>query len=199
MFVFVYLLSLCLIRDVKSKSFVKELVGKPVFGQVSKAVAVACIGGALAFPIQSLCTDIDESLDPALLSIVRVKYSIKSVNTDIENGSSDARAVVKAVKSLIQNYDLRKNLKLAVKMAGSNRVVAVEHASSAFEDLSSVFEYMTDDVDNMSGRKIPPRELLTFALQATSAATKELDLLLNDLPVELVGPVNAQVKKEFNL
>ena len=44
------------------------------------------------------------------------------------------------------------------------------HGTSAVEDLSQVFEYFSDEIDNMSGNKFPPRQILSFSLEATKAA-----------------------------
>eukprot|EP01041_Mallomonas_annulata_P004996 gene4996-9995_t len=151
----------------------------------------------LAFPVASISQDLDSSSIRAIENITRVKYSLHSVQDDIDKGS-DAKAIINEVKALLQNYRLKDSLKTATELSGSKRSDARDHANNAFEDLSSVFEYMSDNIDDVSGNRIPPREILTFTQQATSAADKELGLFLSDLPSEIVNSINSQVADEFS-
>ena len=147
-------------------------------------------------PICALPQDIDDSMIRSMENISRVKYSLKSINNDIEKGS-DTKAIIFQVKSLLNNYRLKDSFQTTLALSGSKRDDAKLHAKNAYEDLSSIFEYMTDSIDDVSGNKIPPRELLSFALQAISATSKEIDFFFQDLPHDIVNKVDADISNEF--
>jgi hypothetical protein len=99
-------------------------------------------------------------------TVVRVKYSLDSVAETI-NSSGDAGTVVAQIERLLNNYQFKDNLKKAIELVPPTRLVdARSHAAVAEEDLRLVTEYFEDNVDNMSGTRRPPRELLQFSSQA---------------------------------
>jgi hypothetical protein len=108
----------------------------------------------------------------AVENIVRVYKSLKYIEEDIEN-KGDAMTVISEIKALLKNYNLKENVLVSLDLVSKQKEVRNEakyHGTSAVEDLTQVFEYFSDEIDNMSGRKFPPRQILTFAQEATKAA-----------------------------
>lgn len=108
----------------------------------------------------------------AVENIVRVYKSLKYIEEDIEN-KGDAMTVLSEIKALLKNYNLKENVLISLDLVSKQKEVRNEakyHGTSAVEDLTQVFEYFSDEIDNMSGRKFPPRQILTFAQEATKAA-----------------------------
>lgn len=74
---------------------------------------------------------------------------------------------------------------------------AVEKARNAYEDLSSVYEYFADEIDNFTGKKYPPKEILTFADSAVRAAKVEINGILKLFPSDVVQGIEAKIKEEL--
>eukprot|EP01036_Dinobryon_divergens_P027871 gene27871-36720_t len=100
----------------------------------------------------------------AIENIVRVYKSLQYIEEDIEN-KGDPKSVISQIKVLLKNYQLKDNVIISLEIEIRNE--AKFHGTSAVEDLSQVFEYFSDEIDNMSGNKFPPRQILSFALDAT--------------------------------
>lgn len=114
--------------------------------------------------------------------------------------SGDADAVVRQIKALLSNYRLRENIDSAMdSVAEANREEGRKRALQAVEDLASVYEYLPDEIDDLSGTKHPSREALQFATRAVAAAELELDAFLTFVPADLSAPVLATVKGEFGV
>eukprot|EP01039_Chlorochromonas_danica_P001123 gene1123-1227_t len=130
-------------------------------------------------------------------NIERVVFSLKYMQDDIEK-KGDPDAVVTQTKFLIRNYRLKDNLQYALTfLPEERREEAGKHAKSAVEDLSTIFEYFPEEVDNLTGRRSAPRELLSFGLEAVGAAKKELNAFLAAFPEDVVREVDDQVRREF--
>lgn len=130
-------------------------------------------------------------------NIERVMFSLKYMQDDIEN-KGDPDAVVTQTKFLIRNYRLKDNLQYALTfLSDERREEADKHAKNAVEDLSTIFEYFPEEVDDLTGRRSAPRELLSFGLEAIGAAKKELGAFLAAFPEDIVREVDDQVRREF--
>ena len=132
----------------------------------------------------------------ALESVERVADSLKFIEQDINNGG-DAKSVVKQVKFLVQNYRLRDSVIASLPLAReSQRKEAREHGISALEDLASIYEYFDEDINDMSGKRTPPREVLGLAQDALVAARKEFGEYTKSYPTEVVQSIIAKLKSE---
>lgn len=134
----------------------------------------------------------------AIENVERVSKSLKYIQEDIAS-KGDASDIVRQVKFLVQNYKLKDNLTLSLNTIENQKRKsdAKAHAQNALEDLTQVYEYFSDEIDNMSGKKYPPREVLQFANDATIAAQKEFDLLLGLYPSDVMVEVNSKIEKEY--
>ena len=140
---------------------------------------------------------VDDSTSDALANVLRVSYSLKNVDETIEKGN-DVKLVVQQISSLVKNYKLKDNLNLGLAaVSDAKREEARGHARAAVEDLSLVSEYYEDDINDMTGKKTPPKEVLTLAIQATKATRSEIDAYLSLVPSDVAGQLQAQVKEEF--
>jgi hypothetical protein len=85
-------------------------------------------------------------------------------------------------------------------MADSSKVQeARSHGRTAYEYLTTIYEYFEDDIDDMTGKKSPPKEVLLLSQEGTEAASKELKTFLSYVqPPDLSSAVSSQVKQEFN-
>eukprot|EP01031_Cornospumella_fuschlensis_P029411 gene29411-35501_t len=133
----------------------------------------------------------------AIENIERVIYSLKYMEDDIAT-KSDPDSVVTQAKFLLKNYRLKENLQTCLNIVpSSQRSEAKEHGQNAVEDLSQIYEYFSDRVDDMSGRKFAPQEVLQFAQEAIGATKKELKAVVSLYPQDLVREVDEQIRKEF--
>ena len=55
----------------------------------------------------------------------------------------------------------------------------------------------TDDIDDMSGRKTPPKEVLQLAQSATVATRAELESFFQTIPTDVYSPLKSQIVEEF--
>lgn len=132
----------------------------------------------------------------AIETVERVTDSLKYVQEDIAN-KGDATSIVQQVKFLLNNYKLRDNIKESLSaVEDSKREHARTHGTAAYEDLAQIFEYYEDDIDDSTGKKTPPREVLTFAQDAVAAAKKELQELISDYPASIVSDIESKLKSE---
>ena len=133
--------------------------------------------GLSSQPSFAINTDASTS---AAANVMRVSYSLKLIDKQITT-VGDVRQVVTQIDKLMQNYKLKDNLQLSLDLIKEDRKrdEARSHGMAAFEDLSLVKEYYSDEIDNMSGKKIIPQEVLKFAAGASVAAQKELDQVGN--------------------
>ena len=157
------------------------------FPKIRRAIASIGLGTSIfAFGSQpSLAINTDASTSAAA-NVMRVSYSLKLIDKSIIT-VGDVRLVVTQIDKLMSNYKLKDNLQLSLDLVGDNkkRDEARSHGLAAFEDLSLVKEYYSDEIDNMSGKKKIPREVLKFAAGASVAAQKELELVSQTLHTTL--------------
>ncbi|KAJ1380225.1 hypothetical protein B484DRAFT_412111, partial [Ochromonadaceae sp. CCMP2298] len=108
----------------------------------------------------------------AIESVERVANSLTYIQQDIEN-KGGAQEIVGQIKFLVRNYKLSDNINSAIVVVpkeGSK--AALEHGRAAVEDLAAVYEYYSEEMDNMSGKKTPAKETLVLADKAVAAARK---------------------------
>jgi len=131
-------------------------------------------------------------------NVLRVKSSLKYIQSDIEN-VADMTKVINDIKSLQRNYRLEENIAKSVNLASSNqhKQEAKKHGLQAVEDISLIYEYFAGDVDDLTGKIKSTPKVLSFALDATKAAEKELGLLTDELPSNIFTEANEAVKEEF--
>lgn len=156
------------------------------------------VAGSLFFLSCSVPTNaaIGSNNIKAVEVVTRVTNSLKYIEEDIAN-KGDVQDVLSQIKFLVKNYKLKDNVALALETVVTNKADAKLHAQNAVEDLAQVFEYFSDEVDNMSGKKFPPKDILIFADQATRAAEKELKLLLQSIPSDIIDDVNKKIAEEM--
>ena len=144
--------------------------------KIKRTIASIGMGSAFfAFSGQpSLAINTDASTSAAG-NVLRVAYSLKLIDKSITD-VGDVKLVVNQIGKLMQNYKLKDNLQLSLDLVDNKkRDEARGHGQAAFEDLSLVSEYFSDEIDDMSGKKKIPREVLQFAAGASVAAQKELE------------------------
>lgn len=140
---------------------------------------------------------LDEATTSAISNVLRVSYSLKNVDETIESGS-DAKLVVSQIAALQRNYKLKDNLNQALSaVPDAKRDTARGFARTAIEDLSLVTEYYTDDVNDMTGKKTPPKEVLVLAQSATKATRGELESFFQLIPVDVISSLRSSVGEEF--
>ena len=148
--------------------------------KIQRTIASIGMGSAFfAFSSQpSLAINTDASTSAAG-NVLRVAYSLKLIDKSITD-VGDVKLVVNQIGKLMQNYKLKDNLQLSLDLVDNKkRDEARGHGQAAFEDLSLVSEYFSDEIDDMSGKKKIPREVLQFAAGASVAAQKELEEVRN--------------------
>ena len=144
--------------------------------KIRRTIASIGLGSSFfAFSSQpSLAINTDAST-AAAGNVLRVSYSLKLIDKSIET-VGDVKLVVSQIDKLMTNYKLKDNLQLSLDLVDNKkRDDARARGQAAFEDLSLVSEYYSDEVDDMSGKKKIPREVLKFAAGASVAAQKELE------------------------
>mmetsp|Transcript_5095 Transcript_5095/g.5224 ORF Transcript_5095/g.5224 Transcript_5095/m.5224 type:complete len:199 (+) Transcript_5095:92-688(+) len=134
----------------------------------------------------------------SLANVMRVSYSLKLIDKQITT-VGDVKQVVTQIEKLMQNYKLKDNLKLSYDLIENNKKdEARSHGNQALEDLTLVNEYFESEIDNMSGKKKIPREVLKFASQASVACQKELAELFKSYPPSIMTAVQTQIGEEFS-
>lgn len=132
----------------------------------------------------------------AVETIVRVSSSLDFISQDIAQ-KGDAVAIVSQIKFLLNTYKLKESVQSSIDVVPPNlREEARNHGRSAIEDLMLVFEYYNDEIDNFSGKRSPPKEILMFADEAVRAAKKELQSLIACYPSEVQQDVKMRLKEE---
>jgi len=134
----------------------------------------------------------------AIENVERVSKSLKYIEEDIAN-KGDAPDIIKQIRFLVKNYNLKENVAASLSTIESSkaREEAKLHGTNAIEDLSQIYEYFSEEMDDMTGKTKPPRDILIFADQATRAADQELKLLIHALPSDITAEVEKQLKSEF--
>lgn len=98
----------------------------------------------------------------------------------------------------MKNYNLKESILSSLDVINKSSFdQAKTHGLAAVEDLSQIFEYFSDEVDNMSGNKFPPKEVLIFAQDALKASKQELKLLIESYPSTLLQDIEAKISAEF--
>ena len=141
---------------------------------------------------------VSEKLISSVENIARVKASLKYVNDDIEKGI-DASQVVRQVKLLLNNYKLKENVYASLELVPSNKKDdARGHGRAAIEDLTAVFEYFSDELDDLTGERKVPREYFDFTMRSLNAADRELGDLLLSFPRDIVDTISLKISQEYN-
>jgi hypothetical protein len=175
------------------------MLPRPSFRKIGKSIKSIGAYSAIIFGINQApaFAAADDATSAAIANVLRVQYSLKNVDETIEGGS-DVNLVLSQIQSLMKNYKLRDNLQIALNAVPDNKKAeAREHSRTVIEDLSLVSEYYTEDIDNMSGRKVIPRQVLSLAQSATKATEAEMDEFFKLIPGEVFQPLKAQVADEF--
>lgn len=131
------------------------------FSKIRRTIASVGLGTSFfSFGSQPSFAINTDASTTAAANVMRVSYSLKLIDKQIET-VGDVRQVVAQIDKLMQNYKLKDNLQLSLDLVGDNkkRDEAKSHGQAAFEDLSLVKEYYSDEVDDMSGKKKIPREV----------------------------------------
>lgn len=135
--------------------------------------------------------DIDQATKSALINVYNVFLNLKYVENDIENGESP-QTIIKEVRTLLSNYRLKESLQKSVKLS-KNKGEAEEISRNIIENLNLIFEYYEDNIDNMSGLKTPPKEVLLFAKSSLSATAIEFNKLFNLCPSNIIEKLKETV------
>ena len=99
----------------------------------------------------------------------------------------------------MKNYNLKDSIITSLDIINQATYdKAKGHGLAAVEDLSQIYEYFSDEIDNMSGRKFPPKEVLTFAQDALKASKQELKLLIESYPTAVIQDIEKKISSEFN-
>lgn len=133
----------------------------------------------------------------ALENVERVELSLKFVQQDIEKGG-DPSTITNEIKALLNNYRLRDNIELSAQLVSEgNREKAIRLGKDAFEDLSQILEYFPESFDDITGSKIAPREILTFAQEGSKVAASKLHEMVELFPSDAIAALKSGVATEF--
>ena len=148
-------------------------------------------------PIRALAID-GSSLDTSSIeNIFRVKSSLKYIEEDIQNGK-DGLSVVSSVKTLLNNYRLKDNISKSINfVTSSKREMAITAGKAALEDLTSIYEYFSDEPDSNTGVRSIPRDFFQFSLQAVAAASEDLNRLTSSYPDDIIRDIKTKIEEEF--
>jgi hypothetical protein len=160
-------------------------------------LAVAAL--TLSGPVAPALAEVDASSVRALEQVMRVQGSLKYVDETV-NVEGNPRAVVQQINLLLSNYKLKDNVRLSLPLIADSgrREEARTHGVAAVEDLQLVSEYFDDDINETTGVKTPPAQVLKLALQATEAAGKELREFVSLLPQSVVADAKTKIDQEFS-
>ncbi len=128
--------------------------------------------------------DIDQASKSALTNVYNVFLNLKYIENDIENGESP-QTIIKEVRTLLTNYRLKDSLQKSLVLA-NNKNEAESIGRNIIENLNLIYEYYEDNIDNMTGVKTPPKEVLLFAKSSLSATTIEFNKLFNLYPLNVI-------------
>jgi hypothetical protein len=160
------------------------------------AASLAVSLGFFLAPIPALA-DV-ASARSGLEQVYRVRLSLNYVNQDIERGSG-VGDIIKQIKLLLTNYQLKDNIRKSMELIPKpQREDARTHGIAAFEDLSTIFEYFKDDIDEATGSNIPNSQVMKLAYDATKAASIELDTFVKDIPPDIASEIQTKIEREFN-
>ena len=135
--------------------------------------------------------DIDQASKSALTNVYNVFMNLKYIENDIENGESP-QTIIKEVRTLLSNYRLKESLQKSVKLS-KNKSEAEVIGRNIIENLNLIYEYYEDNIDNMSGIKTPPKEVLLFAKSSLSATSIEFNKLFNLYPSNIIEKLKEPV------
>ena len=146
----------------------------------------------------SMATEIS-NLD-SLRNVLRVEYSLKYIEQDFEKIANMPK-IINSIKALQRNYKLQDNIAKTMELIpASNEQMKNEarvHGKFAIEDLTLIYEYFSDQVDDITGLPKTTPETLKFAYQAIKAAENELSLLISAIPREVKDEVVKEIQNEF--
>lgn len=156
----------------------------------SKLLSRALLPAALTLA-PMIASAVPSPAEQSLKTVYLFKESLQYIDDDIEKGV-DAKGIVTEIKTLYKNYNLKENVRNALSIVDSaRRADAKEHGLQAVEDIAAIYEYFEDKIDNQSGARTPPKEVLVFSKRAIEASGKELGQFLSYFPQDLVKEVAA--------
>lgn len=87
------------------------------------------------------------------MTIQRTRNSLGYILEDIAN-KGDAASIVSQVKFLVKNYQLSSNVQTSVEIIKErkSREEATTHGKAAVEFLAQIYEYFSDQVDDLTGK-----------------------------------------------
>jgi hypothetical protein len=96
--------------------------------------------------------DTGSSFYRSIMTIQRTRNSLGYILEDIAN-KGDATSIVSQVKFLVKNYQLSSNVQTSVEIIKDRkaREEATTHGKAAVEFLAQIYEYFSDQVDDLTG------------------------------------------------
>ena len=96
--------------------------------------------------------DTGSSFYRSIMTIQRTRNSLGYILEDIAN-KGDAASIVSQVKFLVKNYQLSSNVQTSVGIIKDRkaREEATTHGKAAVEFLAQIYEYFSDQVDDLTG------------------------------------------------
>ena len=170
----------------------------PSLQRATSAMVISLSLLSSGLPLDARAADaVDPQQQLAVEQIMRVQKSLRYIDEAIEKEGNPS-AVVQQINLLLKNYKVKENLQTSLPLVPqARREEARTHGITAIEDLQIVSEYFDDDIDDMSGRKTPPRQVLQLAVQASQAAAKEFRDLMTMYPSAVVATASNTVGPEF--
>ena len=147
--------------------------------------------------LASTSINLSPKIIQALENLDRVYYSLNAVLEDIAT-KSDPTLVTTEVKQLLQNYHVKDNFQLTRQLVDKSHTVAYDiSVNNVLEYLTQIYEYFDETIDDVSGRKFPPKEVLSFAQDAIQASQREMQQIFSYYPKEVIQDVDQRIKTEF--
>lgn len=111
-----------------------------------------CSMAAYADAGSSLEVDTGSAFYKSIMTIQRTRNSLGYILEDIAN-KGDAASIVSQVKFLVKNYQLSSNVQTSVGVIKDRkaREEATTHGKAAVEFLAQIYEYFSDQVDDLTG------------------------------------------------
>ena len=133
----------------------------------------------------------------AIETVERATDSLRLIQEEISS-KGDTLSIISQIKFLLKNSNLKESLTISLEsIEKSNQADAKEHIKNIVEYLSSIFEYYSDNVDDLTGKKSPPQEVLLLAQQAIAATDKELKALAAYYPTSITDEILKKLKAEL--
>lgn len=131
-------------------------------------------------------------LASALAPLVRVRDSLGDLRADVENGTNGE--LRRVMSTLLKGNKLNENVREASLWLPPSAAAEVEtRGREAYEYLNQVVEYF----DTTATKERPQSEILSFSLQAISAAAKQMDAVLAQFPEAEVANAREQLTLPF--